>query len=218
MNRTYTFLFIGDSLTDVGRVGGENAPLGRGYPRLVRDLLVARHPEKRLAVINKGLSGNTIANLAARWKIDVLHQRPDWLGILIGANDIGYVLQKWEGWQDHTPSAYGKHYENILAQTRRHLPHCHITLMEPFYLTVDRSANQRAKVRRGLRAYRDIVRAMSRRFKTECISFQPLFDQQLRAHGMRTFTLDGAHPNLNGAMLMADRILSVIEPLIKKPL
>lgn len=215
MKRTYTLLFIGDSITDVGRVGGEHAPLGKGYPRLVRDLLIARYPGKKIAVINKGLSGNTIVNLAARWKTDVLRQRPNWLGILIGSNDFGYILQKWEGWAKHVPSEYRKHYEDILTQTRRHLPHCRIALMDPFYLTVDRSLNQRAEVWRGLRAYRAITRAMSRRFKTDHIPFQPLFDRHLRSHGMREFTLDGAHPNLNGHMIMADRVLKVIEPLIK---
>ena len=80
-------LFIGDSITDCDRRGAA-APYGSGYMRLVRDLLLARYPEYGLKFVNRGISGDTTRDLAARWERDVIAERPDWLAVLIGINDV----------------------------------------------------------------------------------------------------------------------------------
>ena len=73
-----TILFIGDSITDCGR-RGPFAPLGDGYVRMFADLLTLRESAKRVTVVNKGVSGNVVTQLQARWTDDVLRHRPDWL-------------------------------------------------------------------------------------------------------------------------------------------
>jgi lysophospholipase L1-like esterase len=85
-------LLIGDSITDAERwrpfVEGPLAALGNGYVQLVAGMLGARCPERRIRVINMGVSGNTVRDLKARWQSDVQKQRPDWLSIMIGINDV----------------------------------------------------------------------------------------------------------------------------------
>ena len=39
-------------------------------------------------VVDMGISGNTTRDLQARWQTDVLDLKPDWLSIMIGANDV----------------------------------------------------------------------------------------------------------------------------------
>ena len=68
--------------------GRADDALGRGYVMMVDALLGAVYPERMIRVINMGVSGNTTRDLKARWQRDVLDLKPDWLSIMIGANDV----------------------------------------------------------------------------------------------------------------------------------
>src|SRR5437762_2767741 len=81
-------LFIGDSITDCGRREGPHAPYGNGYVALARTFLLARYAELGLEVVNRGIGGNTVRDLAARWQDDVIAEQPDWLSVKIGINDV----------------------------------------------------------------------------------------------------------------------------------
>ncbi len=93
INKNDKLLFIGDSITDCGRarpvgegVGDES--YGSGYVNLVRGLLAVDYPEYNIRVVNMGISGNNICDLAKRWQTDVFDQNPNWLSIMIGINDV----------------------------------------------------------------------------------------------------------------------------------
>lgn len=45
--------------------------------------------DRDLTFINRGISGNTVLDLAKRWQQDALDLKPDILSILIGVNDKG---------------------------------------------------------------------------------------------------------------------------------
>jgi len=85
-------LFIGDSITDCDRSRPDGEGLfdatGRGYVTIVNALLTSTYPELGIRVVNKGISGNTVRDLKARWETDVIDQKPDWLSIMIGINDV----------------------------------------------------------------------------------------------------------------------------------
>src|SRR5690349_2251259 len=85
-------VMIGDSITDVERarpIGeGRDPSLGRGYVAMVDALLGAVYPDHWIRVVNMGISGNTTRDLKNRWQTDVLDLKPDWLSIMIGANDV----------------------------------------------------------------------------------------------------------------------------------
>ena len=85
-------VFIGDSITDCGRRTEQDGPYGKGYVSLVRALLHARYPAHGLTIVNRGIGGNTIRDLAARWQEDVLNEAPDWLSVKIGINDVGRLI------------------------------------------------------------------------------------------------------------------------------
>ena len=82
-----SILFIGDSITDCGRRTTER-PLGNGYVKLFSNMLIVREHQKAITVINKGISGDVVTGLRNRWNDDVLRNKPDWLSIKIGINDI----------------------------------------------------------------------------------------------------------------------------------
>ncbi len=86
-----TILFQGDSITDGnrGRSPDPNHILGHGYVFIIAAKYGAAFPERNLNFMNRGVSGNTVADLAQRWQQDTLDFKPDLLSILIGVNDNG---------------------------------------------------------------------------------------------------------------------------------
>ncbi|HEX6607600.1 MAG TPA: GDSL-type esterase/lipase family protein [Chloroflexia bacterium] len=70
-------LFFGDSITAA-------TP---GYLDVLQQVLSHRRPDLDLRLLNAGIPGNTVRDLAARLDRDVLARRPDWVVICIGAND-----------------------------------------------------------------------------------------------------------------------------------
>ena len=87
-------LFVGDSITDTGRVYENPTDMGKGYPLLVKAALGLDRPE--LDFFNRGINGNRIVDLYARIKKDIININPDVLSIYIGVNDV------WHGidWQN----------------------------------------------------------------------------------------------------------------------
>ena len=84
-----TFLFQGDSITDGGRSYNKdwNHVFGQGYAYLITSRLNYDFPARDYNFFNRGISGNTVADLAARWQKDTLDIKPDILSILVGVND-----------------------------------------------------------------------------------------------------------------------------------
>ena len=129
-------LFQGDSITDCHRdrsVAGPNeaAGLGTGYPLLVASRLLSENPASGLRVLNRGISGNTVPDLDARWQADALDLAPDVLSILIGVNDIWHKLN---GTFQGTVESYEAGYDALLARTRQALPRVRLVVLEPFVL------------------------------------------------------------------------------------
>ena len=74
-------VFQGDSITDAGRDRAAADPnvahgLGSGYPLLVASAALAAHPDRGLRFYNRGISGNKVPDLAARWAADGVHPTP----------------------------------------------------------------------------------------------------------------------------------------------
>jgi len=86
-----TVVFIGDSITDCGR-RDVAALLGNGYVKFIADLIAIRNLAFKFTLVNKGISGNTVANLWERWHDDILALKPDWFSILTDINDVHFTL------------------------------------------------------------------------------------------------------------------------------
>jgi acyl-CoA thioesterase I len=201
-----TVLFIGDSITDCNWRGAE-APFGNGYVRLFLELMCIREPEKRFTLINKGLGGDKVTNLASglqgRWTDEVIRNKPDWLGVLIGINDIhSYLLNTPE---IITPEVYERAYNEVLARTRRQLPKCRVFLAEPFYISQDKDPNSfRSRVHAILPTYIRIVHKLSRKYKTGLVPLHNRFQQRLRCQEPNVFGVEPVHPNHTGHLLIAE--------------
>ena len=199
-----TLLFIGDSITDCGRREPQHQPLGCGYVQMVADMLTIREPKKKITVINRGISGDTVFDLRSRWHDDVFEIKPDWLSIKIGINDLNRTL---EGGADLPAETFEEIYDSLLSQTAKRFPKCNLLLIDPFFMSRDRvNDSYRTRVLRTLPDYVDVVHRLSRKYKTRLVKTHDLFQEQLKHHKLEVFCTEPIHPNSAGHLLMADAV------------
>ncbi len=195
-----TVVFIGDSITDCGR-RDVAAPLGNGYVKFIADLIAIRYPTLRVSIVNKGISGNTVADLRERWHDDVLVLKPDWVSILIGINDVHRTLQNEP--TAVLPDRYEQLYRECLNLTKERTA-AKIVLMEPFYISTDTETNSwRNRVLRALDNYREVVRQLVAECGAIFVPLHDLFQEQLRHRPADMFCPEPVHPNSVGHLLIA---------------
>lgn len=81
-------VFIGDSITDCGRTYPTVSEFGEGYAAQCIHALRAAHPDWRL--YNRGVAGQCIGEIYARWDRDCLALQPALVSFLAGINDVDY--------------------------------------------------------------------------------------------------------------------------------
>ncbi len=197
-------VFIGDSITDCGR-RDVHAPYGDGYVSLVRAFVSARHPGTGLRWINRGIGGDTVRDLAARWEVDAIANSPDWLSVMIGIND---VWRAFDGFPERAvPLA---EYE----QTLRALLHravdstgCRLILADPYIVEPDRGEPQRAASDR----YCEVVAKLAAEFGAVHVATQRAFDDVLAVSAPDDWAEDRIHPGLPGHAVIADAFLRAID-------
>ncbi|MGI6415258.1 MAG: SGNH/GDSL hydrolase family protein [Thermoguttaceae bacterium] len=195
-------LFQGDSITDAGRdkKGGspnDAAGLGRGYPFLLGGALLADYPEKRLTVYNRGISGNKVPDLAARWQQDAINLKPAILSILIGVNDIWHKLA---GRYAGTVADYETGYRELLQKSLKEMPGVRIIVCEPFVLrcgAVNESWFPEFDQRRA------VAKKLAEELRLDFVPFQSMFDEAARLAPPAYWAGDGVHPTLAGHALMS---------------
>jgi lysophospholipase L1-like esterase len=200
-------LFIGDSITDCDRAS-DPEHLGSGYVRLIRDYLVAKLPRLAPQVINMGIGGNKITDLAERWMRDVIEQRPDVLSIKVGINDAWYGLP---GDNRGVPvEQYRAIYCDLIERTRTMLPSCHLVLCEPTVIGPPAHPNGNPYVS----PYVEVVREVGQQFSVDgIVPLHSAFITAQRERPQIAWTTDGVHPTSAGHMLIARVWLEVTRNL-----
>jgi len=195
-------LFQGDSITDAGRNRRDDGPngwagLGRGYPMLLGAALLADHAGLKLKVFNRGISGNKVPDLAARWQQDALALKPAVLSILIGVNDIWHKLAgRYQG----TVEDYRTGYRALLEGTLKDLPGVCLIVCEPFVLRCG-AVNEKWFPEFDRR--RAVARELAAELKLTLVPFQAMFDEAVKQAPPAYWAGDGVHPTLAGHALMA---------------
>ncbi|HEY0007570.1 MAG TPA: SGNH/GDSL hydrolase family protein [Tepidisphaeraceae bacterium] len=192
-----TFVFIGDSITDCGRREDPQG-LGDGYVRLINDYLLAKDPAKAPRVVNTGISGNKVTDLAARWKTDVLDHNPDLVSIKIGINDVWHSLGGQTG---GVPiEKFVETYHVILRQLQGAVPKAKLVLCQPSVIEPPAPADGNAVLQPYVRAVTELRREFS------AIAIVPLHNAFVNAKRLRpdvSWMPDGVHPTSAGHMLIA---------------
>ena len=198
-----TVLFQGDSVTDCGRnncgsAGFNSLGLGPGYPGMVAARLTCDRPDIEWNFINRGISGNRIVDLYARWKADCINLAPDILSILIGVNDTWHHFGNNNGVE---VPRYARFYRELLTWTREALPQIKFILMDPF---VCPDVNDRNLFVPELIERRKVVAGLAKEFNAVHIPLQDIFDQAFTRAPQAHWAADGVHPTPAGHQLITD--------------
>ena len=203
-------LFQGDSVTDAQRnretPNGYGPDMGSGYVALTAGRLLADYVDRDFCCINRGISGNRIVDLYARWKIDALNLNPDLISILIGVNDTWHEIKRKNGVE---LDRYEQIYRMLLQWTKEELPHVKLVLCEPFCLESE-MVNSRWSYEIAQRS--EIVQKLAKEFDATFVPLQQaLSDAARRAGDNLKILRDGVHPALAGAQIISDQWLKTVE-------
>ena len=196
-----TIEFIGDSITDCGRRDSLDEPLGNGYVRDIQCLLQANYPELDLHVLNKGISGDRIPDLKARWKQDVLDIDPDWLFIYIGINDVWRFFEFERS--EAVPLADFEHLYRQCLNGAKANTQAQIRLVSPFLAEKDPEDPFKKK----LGQYQAAIDELGEEFDLPVIHLQPAYDWAMLSKPAAYWTADRVHPTEVGHTLIALTIL-----------
>jgi lysophospholipase L1-like esterase len=201
-----TFVLIGDSITDCGR-RDEAAPFGNGYVSLLIDAVTAWHPERDITWINQGIGGNRVTDLQARWAEDVLAQRPDWLSVKIGINDLHSHLGGPGGVDVPT---FRETYDAILRDVAAACAP-KLVLIDPFYVAyADTTDGFQQQVLKLLPEYIGVVHEMAEKYGARLARTQEAFERQLQFRPPEHFCPEPVHPYRNGHMVIAAALLGAL--------
>lgn len=203
-------VFAGDSVTDMGSVQPVGEGLfdntGRGYVRVIENLLAACYPEIRVRVTNSGISGNTSRDLLERFERDVILLNPDWVSICIGINDV------WRQFDSPAmpnqcvlPEEYEANVEKMILSVKDKVKG--IFILTPYYM----EPNVEDKMRARMGEYVDICKRLADKYACRLVDFQKMYDQYCRIRHSSYIAWDRVHPNQVGATLMAKEFLKVCE-------
>ncbi len=198
-----TLLFQGDSITDMkwGRNQNDrNHYLGHSYVYLIASRLHTDMPAAKLNFLNRGISGNTVADLKARWQTDALDLKPDVLSILIGVNDVGRAVRSN---RDVDLDAFAADYRSLLNRSRQANPELKIVLLEPFVLPVTRVKARWEAWRGRIDELRAIVAKLAAEYRTVLLKTQDVFDAAAKRAEPAHWIWDGVHPLPQGHELIA---------------
>lgn len=191
-------LFIGDSVTDGGRIRHLPGDMGRSYAAMAAALLQADNPQWNLRFTNRGIGGDRVQDLAKRWTEDVVKMKPDVLSVAIGINN---TWRRFDNDQLTTTEEFETIYRGLLQKAKKALPKLRIVLCDLFALHVP--ADRRNWREEDLDPKIQIVRDLAGEFADAYVPFDALFAQASLEALPQYWAGDGIHPSGAGHMRMA---------------
>jgi len=196
-------LFQGDSITDGNR--GRNEDLnhihGHGYQYIIASEMYADNMDKDFEIVNRGISGNRIVDLCARWKEDCLDIRPTVLSILVGINDMYY---NFTSGNRSEPERYMENYRKMLDDVLEQNPDTLLVIMEPFF-GVSKEAEYNAYMQAHIGEYSAAAKQIAEEYGAVFVPLQDVFDEYAKHTDVFKLLWDGVHPTTGGHQLIARR-------------
>ena len=191
-------VFAGDSVTDCNRRDGAGSGLGNGYVRLLADSSAL----SGATVVNRGISGDRVEDLARRWESDVLAEQPQLISVMIGIND---TWRRYDSGQETGHHTFLARYRALLE---RAAPDTTVVLMQPFLLPV--SAEQ-ASWRADLDPKIAAVDRLAKEFGTILVRTDAVLTSLVTAGTAAGYLAqDGVHPTAQGHAAIAAAWLDAV--------
>ena len=206
-------IFQGDSITDGNR--GRNSDLnhvhGHGYQYIIAAELSADNLDKNVEFINRGISGNRIADLYGRWAEDCLNLKPTILSILVGVNDI---IFNWEHKSGSDPERYEKIYRYLLDEVKKQNPDTLIVIMEPFF-GEKKEEELNTFFKENIGGYAAAAKKIAEEYGAVFVPLQDMIDSYKEKTDIYNILWDGIHPTTCGHELIARRWKECVKPALE---
>ena len=215
-------LFIGDSITDGnwGCSDGSAMPsaernlwdmnhiYGSGYMYLCASYYQSMYPEREYRFFNRGISGNTLADLEGRWDEDVLALEPDVLSVLVGTNDVHYYIAGDMSLPFDT-LAWERRYRSLLDRSLAKNPNLKVVLGAPFtaFTGTMRESDNYALRDSLVHVLSGIVERIASDYRAVYLPYDVMFETILRDEPISRDTYwiwDGIHPTPAGHRRMSE--------------
>ena len=155
-------LFQGDSITDGNRYKDPasrwdlNHQIGHSYVFQIVGSL-SRKYIGRYQFINRGVSGDNVEKITARWQRDTLDEKPDILSLLLGINGNGACDGTYpEGTEQHM-HRFDTGYRQLLDAVLTQNDQTKLILIEPFVLPAGPKKNHYAEFYAAFAQKREII-------------------------------------------------------------
>ena len=228
-----TILFIGDSITD-GNWGSpskypcsseernlydKNHILGHGFAEMTSGYFMGEYPDSDFNFINRGISGETLGQIAKRWQKDAIKFNPDVISLLCGTNDIHY-------WLENNPTTieefnfdlYRTTLDSLIVTTQEELPNCKIILCTPFVGKAGWAGEESLFPLReqGVDSIASITREVARKYSKEnvrLVDFRLLKDTLVAENPSIDYWIwDGIHPTTAMHYRMSKQWIETLTP------
>ncbi len=201
-----TFIILGDSITDCSRNRDDIDSMGMGYPAVVAATIGTQYPQK-FRFINEGISGDRIVDVYSRIKRDILNQKPDYLSILIGVNDVWHELNDENG---VAAPKFEKIYSMLIEEIKEELPEIKIFLLEPFVTPGTGTDKYIDTFRSEIKLRSEAVQRIADKYNLTFIPLQCVFDEAMTKAPASYWTRDGVHPSTEGHGLIANELIKAV--------
>ena len=199
------WVMAGDSITACQRDPFNPADLGTGYVSYVDGLLTACYPTYHIQLFNRGIAGDTVREMKARWQTDVLDLQPDWLSVCIGINDVWQQFDgKHEGQAHVTLTEYEQTLDELLANVKPMLKG--LNLLTPYFIQP-----RGEPMRMMMDDYGAAVQRLAKKHHAIFVDTQSVFDRAVEHVSVETLASDRAHLTVAGHMLLARAVLQSVD-------
>ena len=191
-------IFFGDSITEGGRDRSDPASLGNEYVDIFYNKLRNLYEDTSFTVLNRGVSGDRIADLAARLDADVLSEKPDAVVLLAGVND---VVREYAPGEKFDAEAFAASYGDVLKRIKG--SGAKLIVAEPFLFAVP----DKKRFRRDFDAALKKIRALAIEYADAHVALDEIFAGVSQNAGIAAYSPDGVHPTHRAERLIADNVI-----------
>lgn len=195
-------VFFGDSITESGRNLLDPDDLGVGYVKIAAGKLRLLYPDANFCFLNRGVGGNRTEDLLKRIQKDVLDEKPDYIVLAVGINDVWH---RFTHGVEVTPEAFRANYtalvEDILATGAK------LILIQPYVLKMA----DKQRLRPYLNRFNEIIREIAKEKEVALVPVDEIFMGVTQDIDPAQFSMDGVHPTHRGCRYIADLLIKELK-------
>ena len=201
-------IVLGDSITKGARPGvSPAATFGAVTQAALRERGI------RAAVHNVGIGSERTDLALPRLETDVISQRPQMVTVMYGTNDSWVDKGKAESRLGEKP--FGENLRELVRRLQD--AKIRVVLMtEPKIAEKNSRNGLDEEPNARLARYMEITRTVAREMNVQLVDHFAAWDsEQKRGRTLQAWTTDGMHPNVEGHADLAQRIVAVVEPMLR---